>query len=73
MNTISYIEAQQNFANILQKAAKENIIIDGMDGNKFILSILQQQVLSSKRKQKLAERFAGALHLTEEQYNNFCT
>ena len=42
MNTVSYIEAQQNFADILQKATKENIVIDGIDGNKFILSLFQQ-------------------------------
>ena len=42
MNTISYLEAQQNFATVLQKATKENIIIDGIDGNKFILAIFQK-------------------------------
>ena len=35
MNAISYIDTQQNFADILQKAAKENIIIDGLDRNKY--------------------------------------
>ena len=70
MNTISYIEAQQNFADILQKATKEDIIIDGVDGNKFILAIFKKTSTKGK-KQKLSERFAGALHLTEEQYNNF--
>ena len=70
MNTISYIEAQQNFADILQKATKEDIIIDGIDGNKFILAIYKK-TSTKEKKQKLSDRFAGALHLTEEQYNNF--
>ena len=72
MNTVSYIEAQQNFVDILQKAAKEDVIINGIDGNKFILAILKGASVKGK-KQKLSERFAGALHLTEEQYNNFQT
>jgi len=66
------MEAQQNFAAILQRAMQENIIIDGIDGNKFILSFLQNTPINEKR-QKLSERFAGALHLTDEQYNNFQT
>ena len=70
MNTINYMEAQQNLAAILQRATKENVIIDGIDGNKFMLSFFQKPPLYEK-KQKLSERFAGALHLTEEQYNNF--
>ena len=69
MNTISYLEAQQNFATVLQKATKENIIIDGIDGNKFILAIFKKTPPSEKQ-QNLSERFAGALHLTDEQYNN---
>jgi len=72
MNTISYLEAQQNFADILQKATKENIIIDGKDGNKYILAIFEK-IPQSKKQQKLSERFAGALHLTDEQYNHFQT
>jgi len=72
MNTISYIEAQQNFAHILQKAVKENVIIDDIDGNKFMLSIFQK-TLSSEKPQNLSERFAGALRLTDEQYSDFQT
>jgi len=72
MNTINYIEAQQNFAEILQKATKESIIIDGINGTKFILSILKKTQPNGK-KQRLSERFAGTLHLTDEQYNNFQT
>jgi len=72
MNTISYIEAQQNFAEILQKATKENIIIDGINGTKFILSIIKK-THPNEKKQRLSERFAGTLHLTDEQYNNFQT
>jgi hypothetical protein len=72
MNTINYMEVQQNLAAILQRATKENIIIDGIDGNKFILSFFQKAPLCEK-KQKLSERFAGALHLTDKQYNNFQT
>jgi len=72
MNTISYIEAQQNFAEILQKAAKENIIIDGINGTKFILSIIKK-TQPNEKKQRLSERFADTLHLTDEQYNNFQT
>jgi len=72
MNTISYIDAQQNFAEILQKATKENIIIDGINGTKFILSIIKKTQRKEK-KQRLSERFAGTLHLTDEQYNNFQT
>jgi hypothetical protein len=70
MSTISYLEAQQNFATVLQKATKENIIIDGIDGNKFILAFFQKTPPNEKR-QTLSERFAGSLHLTDEQYNNF--
>jgi len=70
MNTISYIEAQQNFAEILQRATKENIIIEGINGNKFILAIFEKTP-SNKKEQRLSERFAGTLHLTDEQYNNF--
>jgi hypothetical protein len=72
MSTISYTEVQQNFAYILQKATKENIIIDGTDGNKFILAFFRKTppVVTT---QKLSERFAGSLHLTDEQYNNFQT
>ena len=73
MNTINYKEAQQNFVDVLQKATKENIIIDGIDGSKFILAIFQQTTTSIKQKQKISERFAGALHFTEEEYNNFQT
>ena len=72
MNTISYVEAQQNFAYILQRATKENIIIDGIDGNKFILAFFQKTPPIATT-QKLSERFAGSLHLTDEQYNNFQT
>jgi len=72
MSTIGYIEAQQNFADILQKATKENIIINGIDGNKFMLSIFRK-TLPNERKQKLSERFAGALCLTDEEYNDFQT
>lgn len=66
------MEAQQNLAAILQRATQENIMIDGMDGNKFILSFFQKTLPNEKR-QKLSERFAGALNLTDEQYNNFQT
>jgi len=66
------MEAQQDLAAILQRATKENIIIDGIDGNKFILSFFQKTPAYEK-KQRLSERFAGALHLTDEQYNNFQT
>jgi hypothetical protein len=69
MSTISYLEAQQNFATVLQKATKENIIIDGIDGNKFILAIFKKTPPSGKQ-QTLSERFAGSLHLTDEQYKN---
>ena len=72
MSTVSYIEAQQDFAYLLQKATKENIIIDGTDGNKFILAFFQKTP-SITITQKLSERFAGSLHLTDEQYNNFQT
>ena len=72
MNTINYVEVQQNLAAILQRATKENVIIDGIDGNKFILSFFQKTP-SYEKTQKLSERFAGALHLTDEQYNNFQT
>jgi len=70
MSTISYIEAQQNFAHVLQRATKENIIIDDIDGNKFLLAFYQKTP-PKETKQKLSERFAGSLHLTDEQYNNF--
>jgi hypothetical protein len=70
MSTVSYLEAQQNFATVLQKATKENIIIDGTDGNKFILAIFKKAKKKEKQ-QTLSERFAGSLHLTDEQYNNF--
>jgi len=60
MKTISYLEAQQNFATVLQKATKENIIIDGIDGSKFILAIYKKTPPSEKQ-QKLSERFAGCL------------
>ena len=72
MNTISYIEAQQNFADILQKATKENLIIDGINGNKFLLSIVRKTPPKEKQ-HNLSERFAGALQLTDEQYNDFQT
>jgi len=70
MSIVSYIDAQQNFAHLLQKATKESIIIDGIDGNRFLLSVFQKP-LQNERKQKLSERFAGALNLTDEQYNDF--
>ena len=60
MNTISYLEAQQNFVTVLQKATKENIIIDGIDGNKFILAIYKKTP-SREKQQSLSERFAGCL------------
>jgi len=72
MNAINYMEVQQNLAVILQRATKENIFIDGTDGNKFVLSFVQKAPSDIKR-QKLSERFAGALHLTDIQYNNFQT
>ena len=72
MNTISYTEAQGNFADVLQQAAKENLIIDGTDGNRFLLSIIRKTPPKEKR-QNLSKRFAGALHLTDEQYNDFQT
>ena len=69
MNTISYLEAQRNFASVLQRATKENIIIDGIDGNKLVLAIFKK-IPPSEKQQTLSERFAGSLHLTDEQYNN---
>ena len=60
MSTISYLEAQQNFATVLQRATKENIIIDGTDGNKFILAIFKKTPPSEKQL-SLSERFAGCL------------
>ena len=60
MSTISYIEAQQNFAYVLRKATRENIIIDDIDGNKFILAFFQKTPTKAT-KQKLSERFAGSL------------
>jgi hypothetical protein len=60
MNTISYLEAQRNFTTVLQKATKEDVLIDGIDGNKFILAIYKK-TSPSEKKQKLSERFAGCL------------
>ena len=72
MSTISYLEAQQNFEDILQQATKEKIIIDDKDGNQFLLAIFKKTPIR-KKQQKLSERFAGALQLTEQQYNDFQT
>ena len=72
MNTISYTEVQENFADVLQQATKENLIIDGTNGNRFLLSIIHKTPPTEKHR-NLSERFAGALHLTDEQYNDFQT
>ena len=72
MNTISYIEVQENFADVLQQATKENLIIDGTNGNRFLLSIIHKTPPNEKHR-NLSERFAGALQFTDEQYNDFQT
>ena len=64
MNTINYKEAQQNFVGVLQKATKENIIIDGIDGNKFILAVFQETT-TQKNVDNLFEKVLANEHLLE--------
>ena len=58
MTAVNYLEAQQNFPALLSKAAEESVIIDGMNGLKFIIAIYKNE---TQAPQKLSEKLRGSI------------